>query len=82
MQAAYEKAAAKFTVKDKPDRIDIVTFSNTFKENSNDPNSPIIDIVFRNGKQEMYEITNPNLAEIFKGLGEAGGNRLIKMFGE
>ena len=30
----------------------------------------------------MYEIKNPNLAEIFKGLGEAGGNRLIKMFGE
>ncbi len=82
VQAAYEKAGAKFTVKDKPDRIDIVTFSNTFKENPNNPNSPIIDIVFRNGKQEMYEITNPNLAEIFKGLGESGGNRLINMFGE
>jgi len=82
VQAAYEKAGAKFTVKDTPDRIDIVTFSNTFKENPNNPNSPIIDIVFRNGKQEMYEITNPNLAEIFKGLGEAGGNRLINMFGE
>jgi hypothetical protein len=82
IQAAYEKAGSKFTIKNKPDRVDIVTFSNTFKENPNNPNSPIIDIVFRNGKQEMYEITNPNLAEIFKGLGEAGGNRLIKMFGE
>ena len=82
IEAGYKKAGAKFTVKGKPDRVDVVTFSNTFKENSNDPNSPIIDIVFRNGKQEMYEITNPNLAEIFKGLGEAGGNRLIKMFGE
>jgi hypothetical protein len=82
VEAGYKKAGAKFTVKKSPDRIDVVTFSNTFKENSNDPNSPIIDIVFRNGKQEMYEITNPNLAEIFKGLGEAGGNRLIKMFGE
>ena len=82
IEAAYEKAGSKFTIKNKPDRIDIVTFTNTFKENPNNPNSPIIDIVFRNGKQEMYEITNPNLAEIFKGLGEAGGNRLIKMFGE
>ena len=82
IEAAYEKAGAKFTVKKNPDRIDVVTFTNTFKENPNNPNSPIIDIVFRNGKQEMYEITNPNLAEIFKGLGEAGGNRLIKMFGE
>ena len=82
IEAGYKKAGAKFTVKKNPDRVDVVTFSNTFKENSNDPNSPIIDIVFRNGKQEMYEITNPNLAEIFKGLGEAGGNRLIRMFGE
>ena len=82
VEAGYKKAGAKFTVKKSPDRIDIVTFSNTFKENPNNANSPIIDIVFRNGKQEMYEITNPNLAEIFKGLGEAGGNRLIKMFGE
>ena len=82
IEAGYKKAGAKFTVKKNPDRVDVVTFSNTFKENSNDPNSPIIDIVFRNGKQEMYEITNPNLAEIFKGLGEAGGNRLMRMFGE
>ena len=33
-------------------------------------------------KAVVDEIKNPNLAEIFKGLGEAGGNRLIKMFGD
>ena len=76
---AYEKAGAKLTVKNEPDRLDIITFSNTFRESKD---APIIDIVYRNGKQEMYEIKNPNLAEIFKGLGEAGANRLIKMFSE
>jgi len=81
IEAAYKKAGAELTVKKNPDTLDILTFSNTFKE-TNAVDSPIIDIVFRNGKREMYEITNPNMAEIFKGLGEAGGNRLIKMFGE
>ena len=76
---AYEKAGAKLTIKKEPDRIDILTFSNTFRESKD---APIIDIVYRNGKQEMYEIKNPNLAEIFKGLGEAGGNRVLNMFGE
>ena len=32
--------------------------------------------------QEMYEIKNPNLAEIFKGLGETGANRVFNMFSE
>ena len=76
---AYEKAGAKLTIKKEPDRLDILTFSNTFRESKD---APIIDIVYRNGKQEMYEIKNPNLAEIFKGLGESGANRVFNMFGE
>lgn len=76
---AYEKAGAKLTIKNEPDSLDILTFSNTFRESKD---APIIDIVYRNGKQEMYEITNPNLAEIFKGLGESGANRVLNMFSE
>jgi hypothetical protein len=76
---AYEKAGAKLTIKKEPDRLDILTFSNTFRESKD---APIIDIVYRNGKQEMYEIKNPNLAEIFKGLGESGANRVFNMFSE
>ena len=76
---AYEKAGAKLTIKKEPDRLDILTFSNTFRESKD---APIIDIVYRNGKQEMYEIKNPNLAEIFKGLGETGASRVFNMFSE
>ena len=76
---AYEKAGAKLTIKKEPDRLDILTFSNTFRESKD---APIIDIVYRNGKQEMYEIKNPNLAEIFKGLGESGASRVFNMFSE
>jgi hypothetical protein len=79
IRIAYEKAGATFTVKNKPDVLDVLTFSNTFRESKN---SPIVDIVYRNGKQEMYEIKNPNLAEIFKGLGESGANRVFNMFSE
>ena len=79
VEKAYKNAGAKVTVKNKPDRLDILTFSNTFRESKD---APIIDIVYRNGKQEMYEIKNPNLAEIFKGLGESGANRLFNMFSE
>jgi len=79
VKKAYEKAGAKLTISKEPSRLDIITFSNTFRESKD---APIIDIVYRNGKQEMYEIKNPNLAEIFKGLGEAGGNRVLNMFGE
>ena len=79
IQAAYKKAGAKFTVKNEPDNLDVLTFSNTFK-----PTDGIehVDIVFRNGKQEMYEIANPNLAEAFRGVGEAGTSRIMNMFSE
>ena len=79
VKKAYEKAGAKLTISKEPSRLDILTFSNTFRESKD---APIIDIVYRNGKQEMYEIKNPNLAEIFKGLGESGANRVFNMFSE
>jgi len=79
IEAAYKKAGAKLTVKNRPDNLDVLTFSNTFK-----PTDAVehVDIVFRNGKQEMYEIANPNLAEAFRGVGEAGTNRIMNMFSE
>ena len=52
---------------DNLDSLDVLTFSNTFKA-SDDAASDVVDIVYRNGKAEVYEIIDPNLAEAFKGL--------------
>jgi len=79
IKKAYEKAGAEFTIKNDPDKLDVLTFSNTFKPTDS---AIHVDVVFRNGKQEMYEIVNPNMAEVFKGLGESGANRVMKMFDE
>ena len=40
----------------------------------------LLDIVYRNGKAEVYEIIDPNLAQTFKGLSDAGADRVI-LFG-
>ena len=92
---AYEKSGAKFDPdkdiipkvgrrrKDQLsniDSLDVVTFSNTFKA-SDDAASDTVDIVYRNGKAEMYEVIDPNLAEVFEGLGEKGANKVMYGFG-
>jgi hypothetical protein len=93
---AYTKAGAKFDPdKDIPirkgkkrtealdnlDSLDVITFSDTFRK-SDSASADFADIVYRNGKAEIYEIKDPNLAEAFKGLGDAGAERLFNMFGE
>ena len=93
---AYTNAGAKFDPdKDIPVRVgkkrkealdnlnslDVVTFSDTFRK-SDTGSADFADIVYRNGKAEVYEIVDPNLAEAFKGLGDAGADRLFNMFGE
>ena len=77
VKKAYEKAGADFTVKGAPDKLDILTHSNTFRPTEG---ADFVDVVYRNGKAEMYEILDPNMAEIFKGLGEQGGSRVMNMF--
>jgi len=96
IKKAYTNAGAKFDpAKEIPTRIgkprkesldnldslDVLTFSNTFKK-SDEASADFADIVYRNGKAEVYEIIDPNLAEAFKGLGEAGTQRLINLFGD
>ena len=93
---AYTKAGAKFDPdKDIPvrigkkrtealdnlDSLDVMTFSDTFRKSSAE-SADFADIVYRNGKAEIYEIKDPNLAEAFKGLGDAGTERLFNMFSE
>ena len=96
VKAAYTKAGAKFDPeKDIPtrlgkkriesldnlDSLDVITFGDTFRK-SDSASSDFADVVYRNGKAEIYEIIDPNLAEAFKGLGDAGAERLINLFGE
>jgi hypothetical protein len=92
---AYNKAGAKFDpekdVKSRPgakrkdqlsnlDSLDVLTFSNTFKA-SDDASADFADIVYRNGKAEVYEIIDPNLAQTFKGLSDNGADRIMFGFG-
>ena len=96
VKAAYTKAGAKFDPDrdiipkvgakrknqlDNINSLDVLTFSNTFRK-SDDAASDIADIVYRNGKSEIYEIKDPGLAEAFKGLGDAGADRILNMFGD
>ena len=62
------------------DSLDVLTFSNTFKA-SDDAAADFADIVYRNGKAEVYEIIDPNLAQTFKGLSDAGADRVMFGFG-
>ena len=95
VKRAYTKAGAKFDPeKDIPVRLgkkrleslenlsslDVLTFSNTFKPTEG--SKEIADIVYRNGKAEVYEIMDSNLAEVFKGIGEAKTYKVLSMFGE
>ena len=92
---AYDKAGAKFDPekdvtkragakrKDQLsnlDSLDVLTYSNTFKA-SDDAAADFADIVYRNGKAEVYEIIDPNLAQTFKGLSDKGADRIMFGFG-
>ena len=91
---AYEKSGAKFDPEkvlgkvgrkrknqlDNLDSLDVLTFSNTFKA-SDDAASDVVDIVYRNGKAEIYEVIDPNLADLFNGLSEKGANKVMYGFG-
>jgi len=91
---AYEKSGAKFDPEkviakvgrkrknqlDNLDSLDVLTFSNTFKA-SDDAASDVVDIVYRNGKAEVYEVIDPNLADLFNGLSEKGANKVMFGFG-
>ena len=92
---AYSKAGAKFDPekdvaakvgakrKDQLsnlDSLDVLTFSNTFKA-SDDASADFADIIYRNGKAEVYEIIDPNLAQTFKGLSDQGADRVMFGFG-
>ena len=91
---AYEKSGAKFDPEkilgkvgrkrknqlDNLDSLDVLTFSNTFKA-SDDAASDVVDIVYRNGKAEVYEVIDPNLADLFNGLSEKGANKIMFGFG-
>ena len=68
IKKAYEKAGAKLEVTGKdPDSLDVLTFSNTFK-----PSDGVnyVDVVYNNGKATYYEVLDPNMEQMFKGLGE------------
>jgi len=91
---AYEKSGAKFDPEkilgkvgrkrknqlDNLDSLDVLTFGNTFKA-SDDAASDVVDIVYRNGKAEVYEVIDPNLADLFNGLSEKGANKIMFGFG-
>jgi hypothetical protein len=92
---AYKKSGAKFDPekdivskvgakrKDQLsnlDSLDVVTFSNTFKA-SDEATSEFADIVYRNGKAEIYEVKDPNLGEVFTALGDKGADRVSFGFG-
>ena len=62
------------------DSLDVVTFSNTFKA-SDDATSDFADIVYRNGKAEIYEVKDPNLGEVFTALGDKGADKVSFGFG-
>ena len=68
IKKAYEKAGAKVEVVGKdPDAVDVLTFSNTFRPSDG---VKYVDVVYNNGKATYYEILNPNMEQMFKGLGE------------
>ena len=91
---AYEKSGAKFDPEkilgkvgrkrknqlDNLDSLDVLTFGNTFKA-SDDAASDVVDIVYKNGKAEVYEVIDPNLADLFNGLSEKGANKVMFGFG-
>jgi hypothetical protein len=62
------------------DSLDVLTFANTFKA-SDDAASEFADIVYRNGKAEIYEVKDPNLAGVFDALGQQGADRVAFGFG-
>ena len=61
---------------DALDNLNTLVFSGTFKKSSKDN---FIDIVYRNGKQEAYEILNPHLAEAFVAFGDDATKNLLRM---
>ena len=61
---------------DNLDNLNALVFSGTFKKAGKDN---FIDIVYRNGKQEAYEITNPHLAEAFFSFGDDAAKQLLKI---
>ena len=68
IKKAYDKAGAKLEVTGKdPDAVDVLTFSNTFKPSDG---VKYVDVVYNNGKATYYEVLNPNMEQMFKGLGE------------
>ena len=92
---AYKKSGAKFDPekdvvakvgakrKDQLsnlDSLDVITFANTFKA-GDDAASEFADIVYRNGKAEIYEVQDPNLAGVFDALGQQGADRVAFGFG-
>ena len=92
---AYKKSGAKFDpdkdIIKRPgakrkdqlsnlDSLDVLTFANTFKA-SDDAASEFADIVYRNGKAEIYEVQDANLAGIFDALGQQGADRVAYGFG-
>ena len=68
--AAYKKAGARFTVKNKPSSVDVLTFSDTFRPPKGASDVEFIDVVYRNGKAEYYDVLHPNLVDAYKGIGE------------
>ncbi len=81
IKKAYEKAGAKMEVTSgkEPKAIDVLTFSNTFKPSDG---VNFVDVVYRNGKAEYYEIIDPNMEQMFKGLGEDAFKLEGMFFGE
>ena len=68
IKKAYDKAGAKLEITGKdPDAVDVLTFSNTFSPSDG---VKYVDVVYNNGKATYYEILNPNMEQMFKGLGE------------
>jgi len=61
---------------DTLDNLNTLAFSGTFKKSSKDN---FIDLVYRNGNQEAYEILNPHLAEAFIAFGDDAAKDLLKM---
>jgi len=80
IKKAYEKAGAKVEVVGKdPDAVDVLTFSNTFRPSDG---VKYVDVVYNNGKATYYEILNPNMEQMFKGLGEDASKIDGMFFGE
>jgi hypothetical protein len=66
----------------KPDdqqlpNLDVATFSGTFKQVVGDVDT-FFDVVYRNGKSEVYEIVSPELQEAFVSFGSRAPNMIEK----